>query len=247
MKTLITTLVLATVVATPSLFADTLTVGKLEDPARNRLLTISTGETMLPGTVSFGIHEIFLGQLGFTTGENLQWNASLALTPFPVIGTGHGGSGIAFIPYLSAGAKWQFTQQRGGLGNMSLSSDLGTFLFETTFNNTTINSTWNLGSVGLHAGIGLLTEIDEWHTWLQGYGGVDVELGNDGQRLWKLMVEGVYQQSPQDMSSLMPARGGLAIRRASHNFIWDIGAYAAWPELDQDPGLIPYGSLTWIF
>ena len=111
-----------------SLCADTLTVEKLEDPARNRLLTISTGEVMLPGTVSFGIHEIFLGQVGFTTGEKLQWNASLMLIPVPVIGTGYGGSGVSFISYISAGTKWQFTQQRGGLGNMSLSSDLGTFL-----------------------------------------------------------------------------------------------------------------------
>ncbi|MCB0710877.1 MAG: hypothetical protein KDD67_00955 [Ignavibacteriae bacterium] len=45
----------------------------------------------------------------------------------------------------------------------------------------------------------------------------------------------------------MPARGGLAIRRASYNFIWDIEAYAGWPELDQNPGVVPYGSLTWIF
>lgn len=218
----------------------------VEDPAKNRLFVMSTGQTIPAGKVSLGSFEIFLLQAGYAPTEFLHFNLSY-LTFF--------GSGAS--RYWSVGSKVRILSPSGAFRGLSLGADVGFFneLFVVSSNGDSkllsVNVAASLGSerFGVHGSIAYLKPLSSYSSesdfpafFQIGVDGLIRQYDNGGGL--KFMLEAFSVASRKTISGSVLIAG---FRHFGNKAVFDIG----WPFAIGSGGFaaarLPFFSLCLIF
>jgi hypothetical protein len=180
------------------------------DPARSRVIMMSTGQIMPPKRFTASLHELFVVQLGYAPDDRIQFNATATLLPV----------------YFSTGAKVQLIAPSGYFHGLAAGVDIGTqggFFGSRWHGVYTANVAASAGIDGfaLHGNImGISTRgFDPSRLDYVAQAGTSIEIGNTGTTGAKLLGELWFR--PDTFEPFDPIGGILGIRAYGPVTVWE--------------------------